>query len=166
MIRSSDSKTTDSGVTGVCPGFKMLKRLLLILALALAAPPALADAVSVRDHIINELKEDGYQEIRISRTLLGRLRFVASKTDTRREIILNPNSGVILRDYIQFLRGSDEDDDDRDDSGGSGENSAHSGGGSDDDDHDDGDHDDDDDDESDEDEEDDSSSDDDDKDDD
>lgn len=111
----------------------MLKRLLVVLVLAFAPPPALADAASVRDRIISELREDGYSEIRTSRTLLGRLRFLATRADARREIVVNPNTGLILRDYVRFFSRSgsgsgsdgsdgfdddendDEDDDDYDD---------------------------------------------------
>ena len=88
----------------------MIKRLFFILLLAFAAPPALADTTFVRGQILNELREDGYEEVRISRTLLGRMRFVATNNRSRREIVVNPITGVILRDYIRFLRGSDDDD--------------------------------------------------------
>lgn len=133
----------------------MLRTLIVICLLALSTPAAHADADRVRDRIVSILKEDGYLEIRISRTLLGRMRFVAMRSDARREIVVNPNSGVVLRDYVRFLnqRGGassgsgtsgggqegyndeyddDHDDDDDDDSGNSGP-----GGGSDDDDDDD-----------------------------
>ena len=58
----------------------------------------------MRDRILQDLREDGYREVRISRTFLGRMRFVATKSDARREIVVNPVNGVILRDYIRFLR--------------------------------------------------------------
>ncbi|WP_413717216.1 hypothetical protein [Silicimonas sp. MF1-12-2] len=91
----------------------MLKRLLFIIAIALAPAPALADAAGARDRIVTLLRDDGYSEIRISRTLLGRMRFVAKRPDAEREIVINPNTGVILRDYIRFLRRSEGGDDDR-----------------------------------------------------
>lgn len=94
----------------------MLARLLLVLSLALAPALARADGHTVRDRIFEELREDGYTEVRIGRTLLGRTRFVASKPDARREIIVNPRTGVILRDYIRFLStssGTDDDDENR-----------------------------------------------------
>lgn len=102
----------------------MLKRLLLVLAIALAPIPASADIDSVRDRIVQELREDGYYEIRMNRTWLSRLRFVATRDDAVREIVVNPNTGVILRDYVKFLRrsgsgggssGSSNDDDYDDD---------------------------------------------------
>lgn len=75
----------------------------------------MADADSVRDRIVNVLREDGYNEIRVSRTLLGRMRFVATRADAEREIVVNPGTGVILRDYIRFLKRGGRDDDDDDD---------------------------------------------------
>ena len=113
----------------------------LILVLILAMTPATAQANdAMRDRIIRELRDDGYTDIRIFRTFLGRLRFIARDDDTRREIVLNPATGVILRDYLRVLdtgtgsspsgsansgggalRGGsdDDDDDDDDDDGGS-----------------------------------------------
>ena len=83
----------------------MLRKAAIVLALAVASP-AFSDAASVRERVIAELREDGYVEVRISRTLLGRLRFVARRSDAVREIVINPNTGVILRDYIRFLSGA------------------------------------------------------------
>ena len=105
----------------------MLKRFLIVILL-LAAPPALADADRVRDFVVRELREDGYSEIRITRTWLGRLRFVARNGDRRREIVVNPATGVILRDYIRWVRNSGSQ------GGGSGNGSGGSGGEEDDDD--------------------------------
>lgn len=138
---------------------KMLKRILFVVLLALAAPAAYADAAAVQDRVVRELHGDGYNEIRMSRTLLGRLRFVATRPDSRREIVVNPVTGVILRDYIRFFGdddgkssgggsffggndGDDDDDDDYDDDydddddgdDNSGSGSSGSGSGSDDDD--------------------------------
>jgi len=48
----------------------------------------------------------------MQRTLLGRLRIVASDGTRRREIIINPNTGEVLRDYWVELSDDDEDDED------------------------------------------------------
>lgn len=82
----------------------MLKAILVLLMLSLPAAPAYADAKSVRDAIVRELREDGYTNIRMSRTLLGRLRFVAERPGARREIVVSPSTGVILRDYLRLLQ--------------------------------------------------------------
>ena len=127
----------------------MLKRV-LIICLLFAAPPALADAERVREYIVRELREDGYSSIRMSRTWLGRMRFVAETSDRRREIVVNPATGVILRDYIRWLiddddnlspdgpgveeddddEGGEDDEDDEDDEDNSGSGSSNSGSGS------------------------------------
>lgn len=103
----------------------------LVLGLALAGGPVLAQ--SLQDSLIAQLRTQGFVEFQVSQTLLGRLRIVAIGPDYRREIVINPSSGEILRDYITTLGGdtvvpilvspagsSDDDDvrvddDDRDD---------------------------------------------------
>ena len=74
-----------------------------VLALSIGGPSfAQSQADVVRDRVIAELRDDGYRQIRISRTLLGRMRFVADGPEARREIVVNPATGVILRDFIRF----------------------------------------------------------------
>ncbi|NNL18675.1 MAG: hypothetical protein HKP37_08055 [Boseongicola sp.] len=92
----------------------MLHRLILIFFLALSAAQAAADTDTLRDHYVNELQEDGYEEIRITRTLLGRMRFVALSPRYRREIVINPLTGVVLRDYIRVLQREEEDENEDD----------------------------------------------------
>lgn len=138
---------------------QMLRTLALTLALFVAALPATAQTDGLRDRIVQELIEDGYREITVNRTFLRRLRFVGENERSRREIIVNPVTGVILRDYIRYFRLNDDaaggvvgakDDDDDDDydeyddddeydnsgsgSSNSGSGSSNSGSGSDDDD--------------------------------
>lgn len=69
--------------------------------------PAAASPDEVRARIVAELREEGYAEIRVSRTLLGRMRFIAVTGDRQREIVVNPATGLILRDYIRFDRSRD-----------------------------------------------------------
>ncbi len=56
-----------------------------------------------RETIIAQLSAQGYREIRVSRTWLGRLRFIATGPSGTREIVLNPSSGDIMRDYAAPL---------------------------------------------------------------
>ena len=56
------------------------------------ATPDLVDAIT------HQLRDQGFSRIEVSRTLLGRTRIVAHSGDGEREIILNPNTGEILRD--------------------------------------------------------------------
>ncbi len=73
------------------------RRILGILLVAgLLAGPALAG--SYEDSVLEQLQAQGYANIRLSRTLLGRSRIVAVTGDYIREIILDPNTGEILRD--------------------------------------------------------------------
>ncbi len=108
------------------------------------------------DQVAAQLKRMGYAEVTVSRTLLGRMRIVGTSSRYRREIVLDPRNGEILRDLRRPLDGSsvviaigDDGGTDHSASGGSGSGGSGSGSGSgsgDDDDDDDDDRDDDDDD--------------------
>jgi hypothetical protein len=88
----------------------MLKRLLSATAIAsLLASVALAQGVTERQ-VIDQLRDQGFSEFRVSRTLLGRTMIVATNREYRREVVINPTTGVILRDYWRAL-GPDDDDD-------------------------------------------------------
>lgn len=76
----------------------------MALVVGLAMPVA---AQTVQDALIAQLTAQGYSEIEVSRTFLGRVRIEAYGNGIEREIILNPSSGEILRDYWER-----EDDDD------------------------------------------------------
>ena len=109
----------------------MKRRLFLLLTSAAAASvafPAHADYVnSVRD----QLSQQGYRQISVSSTLLGRTRIVAKSKSGTREIIMNPRTGEILRDLWSSAQGgsgpsivgndTDDQDDDRDDDGDDGD---------------------------------------------
>ncbi len=76
----------------------MHRRAFLALSTALLA---CGPAWAVVDHvgaIVGELDRRGYTQISVSRTFLGRARIVARGPHGRREIILNPATGEILRD--------------------------------------------------------------------
>ena len=79
----------------------MLKRLILVFCLIIGADQVAAQGTSLRDRIVSQLREDGYTEIRMSRTLLGRIRFLAIGPPGRREIVVHPATGVVLRDYFK-----------------------------------------------------------------
>jgi len=68
--------------------------------------PAAGWALSVQDQIVEQLTAQGFYELDISRTLLGRTRIVAISADYRREIVFNPATGEILRDYVAALDNS------------------------------------------------------------
>jgi hypothetical protein len=128
----------------------------LVAAAILSGPVLAQDYVA---SVISQLERMGFRIVRQERTLLGRVRIVGTRGDGRREIIINPNSGEILRDFWSPTSGGnststiiddksrnsgsgsggDDDDDDDDDHGGSdnsgsGSSNSGSGGGDDDDD--------------------------------
>ena len=74
----------------------MIRSLTLFLLLIVAAP---ATAQSVQDQIVSQLRSQGFEQIELSRTFLGRIRVVAVSDTLERELVFNPTTGEILRDY-------------------------------------------------------------------
>lgn len=70
---------------------------LLSLCLALSVASA-AMAQSYADDLVKQLSGQGYADISVETTFLGRVRIVAQGEGGHREIILNPRTGEILRD--------------------------------------------------------------------
>ena len=120
----------------------------MIVTIGVAGP---AVALSTKDALVRKLRGQGFETIKIGRTLLGRTRIIAESPKYRREIVFNPRTGEILRDYWVNLRTGESifapdngavggepsgEGSGGDDSGGDNDN------GDDDDDHDDGDDDD------------------------
>jgi uncharacterized membrane protein YgcG len=119
----------------------MMTRLLtpLVIVAGLLGQPA--HAATSQERIVAELRDQGFGRIEIRRTLLGRVRIVATSRTYEREIILNPATGVILRDYWSAIEaggpdgsgrpsgGSDRDDRSGSDSSGSGSDGGGGGGG-------------------------------------
>ncbi|MFO7805463.1 MAG: hypothetical protein R6V30_07305 [Paracoccaceae bacterium] len=96
----------------------MQRRQILAGLLAAVAMPTAALAQTAEEQVIDQLKRQGYRRITLGSTLLGRRRIVATGPRGRREIILNPATGAILRDYLDRSdRGGSRDnrDDDRED---------------------------------------------------
>ena len=120
-----------------------MKRRVFIMALgaSLLAAPAAGWAQSFADRIVSQLRAQGYDDISVSNTWLGRTRIVAQSADGNREIIIDPRTGEILRDLWQGKgsgsiisgnnggSGSDDRDDEKDDEDeDDGDNSGHGGG--------------------------------------
>jgi hypothetical protein len=79
-----------------------MKRFFLSLTAALTLGlPALADAVT--DRVLAALAAQGYEVLEMHDTWLGRVRVVAESDTIRREIVFNPGTGEILRDYALDL---------------------------------------------------------------
>ena len=68
---------------------------------------AVAFAATVADQIVAQLQGQGFEEIVVEQTWLGRTRISAERGDASREIILNPNTGEILRDLWLTKDGKD-----------------------------------------------------------
>ena len=106
----------------------MIRRRHVVLGLAalVAAPgPVSAQDRDFAERIVRALRQQGYTEIEVGRTFLGRGRIVAEGPPGEREIVFNPRTGEILRDVWRAPGGEDgrlldrddydEDDDDDDD---------------------------------------------------
>lgn len=80
----------------------MMLRLLTIplLVLGLALP---TQAATIEERIAAELQAQGYEILEANRTLLGRSRILAENDESRREIVFNPGTGEILRDYSVLM---------------------------------------------------------------
>ena len=88
----------------------MNRRAVLSISLALLLSATVALAQSFADVVVARLRDQGYSSITVNRTLLGRAQIVGISQTERREIILNPRTGEILRDFSQFLVSGSETD--------------------------------------------------------
>lgn len=79
-----------------------MRHFLVILVLTFSAVLP-AGAVTIEERIAAELMSQGYEILESNRTWLGRLRIVAENDEIRREIVINPGTGEILRDYSVML---------------------------------------------------------------
>lgn len=79
------------------------KSLSIIATTAVLAFGAPAYAQSFQDNIVMQLEEQGYTDIVVSRTLLGRLRVVAQNKTHERELVFNPTTGELLRDFWRVI---------------------------------------------------------------
>lgn len=76
---------------------RLLKGILLAAGVqALTALPSFA--ATFVEQVVSQLRAQGFEAIEVERTLLGRTRIAAVSADGSREIVLNPNTGEILRD--------------------------------------------------------------------
>ena len=56
--------------------------------------------------IVEALKAEGFTYIEIRRTMMGRAKVMAYGEDSMREVVLNPNTGEILRNIVREHDGS------------------------------------------------------------
>lgn len=60
-------------------------------------------ALTVEERLLAGLQDQGYTIIEKGYTFLGRLRIVAESDVVHREIVVNPGTGEILRDYAIYI---------------------------------------------------------------
>ncbi len=82
---------------------------ILCLAAAVAAGLSAGQALAgtFEDDLVAQLYRQGFSEVEVSRTLLGRIRVVATSATVWREIVVNPRTGEILRDYSEDIESDD-----------------------------------------------------------
>lgn len=98
----------------------MLRRLILSLMLAVVPLSGLAQTRDVAGQVASQLQAQGYRQIQVRRSLLGKVIISARRGDMRREIVVDPRSGV-LRDLLRREGGS------RSDGGSDSDNASRSG---------------------------------------
>ncbi|MBP0481367.1 hypothetical protein [Sagittula salina] len=80
-----------------------------LCAVALMLAGQGASAQSALDTVVDQLETQRYEEIEIRRTFLGRIRINATGQGRAREIVINPSTGAILRDYTSTDRPATDD---------------------------------------------------------
>ncbi len=77
-----------------------MKRRVFLIGLASAATvvagPAMANPYA--DDVVGQLTNEGFSNVAVGTTWLGRIRITAQRQGGTREIILNPRTGEVLRD--------------------------------------------------------------------
>lgn len=82
----------------------------LVLSVSLATTGL---ATPGQDIVTSSLQAQGFDVTLVHWTLLGRIRIIAVSAEIRREIVINPTTGEILRDYSQrIVEAVDPDRDD------------------------------------------------------
>lgn len=100
----------------------------LILTGLLAAFPASAQGMA--EEIARQMRRQGFEDIHIAQTWLGRMQITGTRSGGTREIVVNPNTGEILRDLWLNAQGQmraadiDFDDDDAEDAADDAEDAA------------------------------------------
>jgi hypothetical protein len=85
-----------------------MRRRVFLSGLVVFAFATQAFADTMTDAIVSQLRAQGYTEITVRRTFLGRIQVSAVSAKQRREIVFNPRTGEILRDYSETLDGGTE----------------------------------------------------------
>ncbi len=81
-----------------------MRQLILSTALLCCLGTGPTQAADFEDAIVAQLSEQGFTGMSVHRTFLGRVIINAKSNTGEREIVINPNTGEILRDYFQASR--------------------------------------------------------------
>ncbi len=87
-----------------------MKRLIILL-MFLLLPLSAAAAQTTTPDLVENLQKQGFELVSIERSWLRRLVFTFESEELKREIILNPSNGSIMRDYSEPKDDDDSDDD-------------------------------------------------------
>ena len=101
----------------------MHRRRFLLAATVCALLPMRAALADYVDDVVTLLESQGFTNIEVTRTLLGRTRILARNATGTRELVLNARTGEVLRDVwmnasgqqlpgLANVAGSDDEDDD------------------------------------------------------
>lgn len=78
----------------------MDRRFFIAGLMAAIVSATVAGAATFQDKIVHDLRLQGYGDVFVQTTFLGRVRIRATKGDDQREIVLNPRTGEVLRDVL------------------------------------------------------------------
>lgn len=73
--------------------------MLFVLGMATGASAQNARWDTMQAQVVEQLKSQGYADIEVSRTWLGRMYIEAKNGSHERQIVINPLTGELLRDY-------------------------------------------------------------------
>ena len=76
-------------------------RALILSALFVLCLATASDAQETVDRITQRLEQQGFAVVAVERTLLGRVMIRAENERATREVVLDPATGEILRDYTE-----------------------------------------------------------------
>ena len=87
----------------------MMRKFVLTFCIGctLAMPATAAPTIQ---EIISQLEAQGYRDVTVSRTWLGRVRIEAESSTHEREIVFNQRTGEILRDFWEELEDEEEEE--------------------------------------------------------
>lgn len=85
---------------------KHVRILAINLLLCMAAGQVMAETKSLTTAIEAQLRAQGFTSIVVSTTWLGRTQIDAVSASQKREIVINPRTGEILRDYWHPVSGA------------------------------------------------------------